>query len=82
MTNRAERSAGGKEQEVKTVNEHSEDRPGEARHGGATCRVCLKSMGASEKNWTVHYRGAEYQVCCPSCVQVFNRAPRQFVEEP
>ena len=63
------------------MTEHPEDRHDEARHG-ATCRVCLKPIAASEKKWTVHYRGAEHQVCCPSCVQVFNRAPRQFVEEP
>lgn len=46
------------------------------------CRVCVKPMAASEPKWTVHYRGAEYWVCCPSCVQVFTRAPGQFVEEP
>jgi len=63
------------------MTEHAGDRPDEARHG-ATCRVCLKPTGASEKKWTVYYRGAEYQVCCPSCVHVFNRAPRQFVVEP
>lgn len=63
------------------MTERTQDRPDEARHD-ATCRVCLKPMAASEKTWTVHYRGAERQVCCPSCVQAFNRAPRQFVEEP
>lgn len=49
---------------------------------GAACRVCLKPMGPGETRWTVHYRGTEYHVCCPSCVQVFNQDPRQFVEEP
>lgn len=46
-----------------------------------TCRVCVKPMVASERKWTVHYRGTQYLVCCPSCAQVFNRAPGQFVEE-
>jgi len=70
-----------KGKEVSIMTEHAEDGPDEARHG-TTCRVCLKPIRASDKRWSVHYRGAEYQVCCPSCVQAFNRAPRQFVEEP
>lgn len=60
---------------------HAGDRPEEASHK-ATCRVCLKPIGPDEKKWTVHWRGTEYLVCCPSCVQAFNRAPRQYVEEP
>jgi YHS domain-containing protein len=63
------------------MTEHAQDRPGEASRG-ATCRVCLKAMAPGETKWTVHYRGTEYRVCCPSCVQLFNRAPGQFVEEP
>ena len=63
------------------MTEHAQDRHDEPRHA-ATCRVCLKATAASEKKWTVHYRGVEHPVCCPSCVQLFNRAPRQFVEEP
>ena len=46
------------------------------------CRVCLKPIRPRERTWAVHYRGAQYAVCCPSCVQLFNRSPRQFVEEP
>ena len=30
----------------------------------------------------VHFRGTEYVVCCPSCAQLFNRSPREFVEQP
>lgn len=45
------------------------------------CRVCLKPMGSAEPKWPVHYRGAQYLVCCPSCAQVFSRAPAQFVEQ-
>lgn len=45
------------------------------------CRVCLKPMAAGEPKWTVHYRGAQYLVCCPSCVQLFNRTPQQSVEQ-
>lgn len=63
------------------MTEHTGDPPDVAPHR-ATCRVCLKPIGPDEKKWTVHYRGTEYQVCCPSCVQVFNHAPRQYVEEP
>ena len=63
------------------MTEHEGGRAGEAPHKAA-CRVCLKPMGPDEKHWPVHYRGTEYRVCCPSCVQAFNRAPGQFVEEP
>ena len=63
------------------MTEHPQGQPGELRRG-ATCKVCLKPIGAEEKSWTVHYRGTEYPVCCPSCVQAFNRGPRQFVDEP
>ena len=66
---------------MSVVVEPEEDRLAEARRS-TTCRVCFKSMAASEKRWTVHCRGMEYQVCCPSCVQVFNRAPGQFVDVP
>lgn len=63
------------------MSEHAQHGREEPRRG-TTCRVCLKPIGASEAKWAVHYRGTEYVVCCPSCVQIFNQAPRQFVEEP
>lgn len=62
---------------METVTDHRP--PGELGHG-AVCRVCLKPIAPNDKRWTVHYRGTEYAVCCPSCVQAFNRAPQQFVD--
>ncbi len=46
------------------------------------CIVCLKTIGPDEARWTVHFRGVEHPVCCPSCVQLFNRSPAQFLERP
>lgn len=46
------------------------------------CVVCLTTMGSEQARWKVHFRGAEYSVCCPTCVQVFNRSPQQFVIQP
>ena len=60
------------------------DTPGSADEGRppGRCIVCLKTIGPDEARWTVHFRGAEYTACCPSCVQMFNRQPRQFIEQP
>lgn len=46
------------------------------------CIVCLKTLSPDEARWTVHFRGVEHTVCCPSCVQLFNRSPIQFLERP
>jgi len=46
------------------------------------CLVCLKPIGPDEQRHTVHFRGSEHVVCCPSCVQAFNRSPLQFLEQP
>ena len=46
------------------------------------CLACAKPIGPGERSWRVHFRGTDHVVCCPSCAQVFNRSPRQFVEEP
>jgi YHS domain-containing protein len=43
------------------------------------CRVCLKEMHAFERRSTVHYRGAHYVVCCPSCAAKFNASPQEYV---
>lgn len=48
----------------------------------ARCAVCLKVMAAEEGRWKVHFRGADHLVCCPSCVQAFNRSPQQFLDQP
>lgn len=48
----------------------------------ARCIVCLKALGPDEALWTVHFRGSEHTVCCPSCVQQFNRSPAQFLQQP
>ena len=40
------------------------------------------ALRAYEQCWPVHFRGTRHVVCCPSCVQQFNRAPGQFVEQP
>lgn len=48
----------------------------------ARCIVCLKAMGSEDARWKVHFRGADYSVCCPSCVQIFNRSPQQFLRQP
>jgi YHS domain-containing protein len=63
------------------MTEHARDLPDEAPYK-ATCRVCLKPLGPDEKKWRVPYRGTEHLVCCPSCVQAFNGAPRQYVGQP
>lgn len=46
------------------------------------CLVCIKPMGRDEPRWAVHFRGADYAVCCSSCVQVFNRSPQPFLDQP
>lgn len=46
------------------------------------CAVCLKTISWEEACWKVHFRGADRLVCCPSCVQVFNRSPQQFLDQP
>lgn len=67
-------------EEVSSVSERPEGLP--ARGGEQVlCRVCLKPVRSDERRWLAHYRGIEYPVCCPSCVQLFNRDPQQFVEE-
>ena len=48
----------------------------------ARCRVCLKKIRAGEDHLTVHYRGADYPVCCPSCASKFQAAPLEYVGEP
>jgi len=52
---------------------------GRPRH---RCLVCLEPIGPGEQRHTVRFRGGEHDVCCPSCAQVINRAPLQFVEQP
>ncbi len=60
------------------------DTPTSAKESGpaARCIVCLKTIGPDEARWTVHFRGSEHTVCCPSCVQLFKRSPAQFLEQP
>jgi len=67
------------------VSEVRSGREGPAESGerpGTPCVVCLKPLGGEERRWTVHFRGSERVVCCPSCAREFNRAPRQYVEAP
>jgi len=45
------------------------------------CRVCLKTVRAGEDHLTVHYRGANYIVCCPSCASTFQAAPLEYAGE-
>jgi YHS domain-containing protein len=46
------------------------------------CRVCLKTVRADEDHLTVHYRGTDHVVCCPSCASKFQAAPLEYVGEP
>ncbi len=54
----------------------------DADRGAIRCRVCAKEIRAGEARVTVHYRGAHYVVCCPSCARVFEASPEAHVGEP
>lgn len=54
----------------------------EHRRPATRCRVCLKTIHAGEDHLTVHYRGADYPVCCPSSASKFQAAPLEYVGEP
>lgn len=46
------------------------------------CRVCLKRISEGEDHLTVHYRGGDYPLCCPSCAAKFQAAPLEYVGDP
>jgi len=45
---------------------------------GETCIVCGKSADGDRDFSHVYHKGRRFSLCCPLCLQLFQRAPDRF----
>ena len=43
------------------------------------CKVCAKHIRQTEETFNVYHSGQYYAVCCPSCAQKFEAAPKHYL---
>lgn len=50
------------------------------QHDGDTCVVCGKALKPGESLATMHNSGSKLPICCPLCLEAYQRDPQPYLE--